>query len=120
MFALLAKLAPVSFRVDPASWAASRRSGRPPAAITCAPLVPIRTMQGGAACHMCGRCSGFRGAVVLAARAPNHEVVHVAGAHPNRWETALILFGLMGVAPGAFHWSASPWFVDLKLRAADG
>ena len=118
VFGLLAKLAPVRFRVDPAAWEASRRRGTPPAAITCAPLVPIRTMQGAAACHMCGRCSGFRGAVALAARSPNHEVVQVAGAQPNPWETALILIGLMGVAPGAFHWSSSPYFVAAKLQAA--
>ena len=36
-------------------------------------------MKGGSACHMCGRCSAFRGAVTLARRSPNHEIVHVAG-----------------------------------------
>jgi hypothetical protein len=36
-------------------------------------------MRGGAECHMCGRCSGFRGAVLLAPRSPCHEIAHVAG-----------------------------------------
>jgi polyferredoxin len=119
VFGLLAKLAPISYRVDQAAWEESRRTHTPPAAITCAPLVPIRTMQGAASCHMCGRCSGFRGAVALDARPPNHEIVQVAGAQPNPWETALILVGLMGVAPGAFHWSSSPWFLAAKLQAAE-
>ena len=46
-------------------------------------------------------------------------MVNVAATRASAWETALILFGLMGVAVGAFHWSASPWFVDAKQAAAD-
>ncbi len=45
--------------------------------------------------------------------------MHVAGARSNPWETTLILVGMMGVAVGAFHWSASPWFVALNQMAAD-
>jgi hypothetical protein len=30
----------------------------------------------------------------------------------------LILFGLLGLALGAFQWSASPWFVDVKEALA--
>jgi polyferredoxin len=118
VFALFAKLAPVHFRVDTAAWETSRQAPRPPA-VNCAPLVPIRTMQGASTCHMCGRCSSYRGAIALAPRSPQHEVVNVAGTRANGWETALILFGLMGVAVGAFHWSASPWFVDAKQATAD-
>lgn len=115
VFALLAKLAPVHFRVDGAAWQATPPRGR----INCAPLVPVRTMRGGAACHMCGRCSGFRDAVALAARSPDHEIVEVAGDTPNRWETALILFGMMGVAAGAFRWASSDWFVAAKQFLAE-
>src|SRR6185369_7625101 len=53
------------------------------------------------------------------ARAPNQEIVNVAGAKPDKWETALILFGLMGIAIGAFHWSSSPWFIFVKQRIAE-
>jgi hypothetical protein len=67
---------------------------------------------------MCGRCSGFRGAIRLARRSPNHEIVHVAGQTAKPWETVLIVFGLMGLAIGAFQWSTSPWFVYAKLWAA--
>jgi polyferredoxin len=120
VFALLAKLAPLSFRVDPAAWAAAPRSGQPgKAAFNCAPLVPVRTMHGGASCHMCGRCSGFRGAVTLALRSPNHEIVHVARDEATGWESALIVFGLIGLGMGAFHWTASPWFIALKQGLAE-
>ncbi len=118
VFGLLAKLAPLHFRVDNEAW---DRAPKPSSAarLNCAPLVPIRTMRGGADCHMCGRCSGFRGAVTLARRAPGHEIVHVAGSEPRPWETLLITFGLMGLATGAFHWASSPWFVAAKQAAAE-
>ncbi|KAA5608124.1 4Fe-4S binding protein [Rhodovastum atsumiense] len=119
VFDLLARLAPVHFRVDPVAWQASQRRREIPPPVNCAPLVPIRTMTSAGGCHMCGRCSGFRDAITLAARSPAHEVVHVAGSRANPWETALILFGLMGVAVGAFHWSSSPWFIAAKQFAAD-
>jgi polyferredoxin len=120
VFGLLAKLAPVHFRVDEAAWARSRAAGNTGVhAIDCAPLVAIKTMRGGADCHMCGRCSGFRDAIELVPRAPGHEIVHVAGRTPSPAETLLVTFGLMGLAAGAFHWSASPWFVDLKQAIAE-
>jgi len=117
VFAVLSKLSPISYQVDAAAWEASRARPRP-APVNCAPLVPIRTMQGAAGCHMCGRCSSYRDAIQLAPRTPGHEIVNVAGTRGNPWETALILFGLMGVAVGAFHWSASPWFGALNEMAA--
>lgn len=88
------------------------------ALVNCAPLVPLRTMRGANLCHMCGRCSGFRGAITLAVRSPNHEIVEVAGETPAPWETLLIVFGLIGAAAGACHWASSPWFVSLKQTVA--
>lgn len=117
VFAVLAKLAPVSFQVDGAAWGASAKPARADG-FNCAPLVPVKTMRGAGACHMCGRCSGYRGAVRLARRSPNHEIVHVAGAEPAPDQTVLILFGMMGLAVGAFQWSSSPWFVDGKQALA--
>lgn len=120
VFALLAKLAPVHFRVDHEQWNTYRKNQDAPlAAFNCAPLVPVRTMQGGAQCHMCGRCSGFRGAISLAPRPFAEEVITADPEKIDIFETLLILFGLMGVAIGAFHWSASPWFVSLKQLLAD-
>jgi polyferredoxin len=118
VFAVLAKLAPLHFRVDPAAWRLSQLAGIKPGPVNCAPLVPLKTMRGSAACHMCGRCSGFRGAIRLARRSPNDEIVHVAGEVAKPWETVLIVFGLMGLSAGAFQWSASPWLVAAKLWTA--
>ncbi len=119
VFGLLAKLAPVHFGVDEQAWALSRRSHNAGVRmVNCAPLVAIKTMRGASECHMCGRCSGFRGAISLDPRSPNHEIVHVAGLAPKPWESALIIFGLMGIAAGAFHWSVSPWFITLKQAIA--
>jgi polyferredoxin len=119
VFGLLAKLAPLHFAVETEAWRASQRMPKQRlAAINCAPLVPIRTMRGASLCHMCGRCDGFRGAVSLAPRSPNREIIDVAGATANPWETALIIFGMIGAAMGAFHWSISSAFVAVKQHIA--
>lgn len=118
VFALLAKLAPIHFRVDREAWRASEKPDPMAARVNCAPLVPIKTMQGAGQCHMCGKCSGFRGSVELSARSPNREIVEIAGERTDPWETALILFGLMGIAVGAFHWVSSPWFIVAKQALA--
>jgi len=113
VFNLLAKLAPVHYKVDEEAW---RHPSRRTQAINCAPLVPLRHMKGAAECHMCGRCSDYRGAIRLSPRSPEQEIVHVAQG--DGWQTALIVVGLMGFAVGAFLWSASPWFVTIKQAAA--
>lgn len=113
VFNLLAKLAPWHYKVDEDAW---RNPVRRTASINCAPLVPLRHMKGAGDCHMCGRCSDYRGAIHLTPRSPEAEVVHVATG--DGWQTALIVFGLMGLAVGAFLWSASPWFVTIKQAAA--
>ena len=120
VFGLLSKLAPVHFAVDHDAWRAwPHRRGTRVAAMNCAPLVPIRTMQGNSLCHMCGRCSGFRDAVTLSRRSPNFEIVHVAGNDPKPVETILIVFGLIGLAFGAFHWSSSALYVEVKQFLAE-
>jgi polyferredoxin len=120
VFGLLSKLAPLRYRVDRGAWTDWRRApGEPAPTLNCAPLVPIRTMQGASACHMCGRCSGFKDAIALELRSPSHEIVEVAGAEARPWETALIAFGLMGLAAGAFQWTSSPFYVDAKQALAE-
>ncbi|MDB5560202.1 MAG: hypothetical protein JWQ36_3136 [Enterovirga sp.] len=119
VFAVLAKMAPVAFQVDGAAWRRSPHPRAGQALVNCSPLVPLKTMRSASPCHMCGRCDGFRGSIRLGLRAPNHEIVHVAGDTPNPWETVLILFGMMGVALGAFHWTTSPCFIDAKQGLAE-
>ncbi len=119
VFALLAKLSPLHFRVDRAAWSGWKRGSAPLPHVNCAPLVPIRTMRGASDCHMCGRCAGFKEAVTLAARSPSHEVVEVAGDEPKPWESVLIVFGMMGIAAGAFQWTSSPIYVAVKQAVAE-
>lgn len=116
VFALLSKLSPFHYRVDQEAW---RASPKPTEGINCAPMAPIRTMLGASDCHMCGRCSGFRGAVTLSLRAPGSEIVHVAGRKPRPWETRLIIFGLLGLVTGAFHWANSDLFMKAKQVSAE-
>jgi polyferredoxin len=117
VFAVLARLSPLHFRVDPNAWSAS--AGRVRAhPVNCAPMVRIRRMTGPSECHMCARCSGLHGAVALAARPPGHEVARLDPADARAWDAALIVFGMIGLAIGAFEWSATPWFVDLRTALA--
>ncbi|EJL88894.1 hypothetical protein PMI16_02038 [Herbaspirillum sp. CF444] len=115
VFGLLAKLAPFHYKVNEDAWRASYDThGKKTIAINCAPLVPLRNMKGAADCHMCGRCSGHRDAIALTWRAPTVEIVKVGRKNNNLWESTLVLYGLFGIAIGAFHWSASPWFIEAK------
>lgn len=115
VFGLVSKIAPLHFSVDPEAW---RRSDVGPA-VNCAPLVPIKTMQGGSACHMCGRCSGHRGAIKLAWRKPAVDIVYGSGRIATRWETILIVPVLLGVVPAALHWSASGVFQSIRQWLAE-
>jgi polyferredoxin len=117
VFAILARMSPLHFRVDSSAWSAS--AGRVRAhPVNCAPMVRIRRMTGPSECHMCARCSGLHGAVALATRAPGHEVSRIDPADARAWDAALIVFGMIGLAIGAFEWSATPWFVDLRTALA--
>ena len=121
VFSLLARLAPFHYKVDEEAWRRSYRQGEHGhrvIPINCAPLVPLRNMKGASACHMCGRCSGHRDAISLSWRSPSHEVVTLGREAARGWDTALILYGLLGIAIGAFHWTVSPWFVALKQSIA--
>jgi hypothetical protein len=113
VFALLARLAPFHFRVDRAAW--NSQFGRT-AAVDCAPLLPVSHLDSMAQCHACGRCAGHRDAVALEARAPNSEILAARTSHTA--EAILLIFGMLGVAIGAFQWTVNPWFVRIKQAAA--
>ncbi|MBI5786778.1 MAG: 4Fe-4S binding protein [Rhodocyclales bacterium] len=114
VFALLARLAPVHFKVDREAWNAHPQRTH---AVDCAPLLNVKKLGGMAQCHACGRCSGHRDAVELAARAPGAEIL--TGEPPRTYEALLLMFGMLGVAIGAFQWTVSPWFVQMKQAAAE-
>lgn len=120
VFALLAKVAPVHFRVDRAAWESAPPGARTSRrhAVDCAPIIDVRRMQGASECHMCGRCAGERNAVDLAPRSVNVEILTLPDARVSRWEVATLVLGVLGIAMGAFQWSASPWFVAAKQGTA--
>lgn len=116
VFGLLAKIAPFHFHVDEQAWKSyPARSPR----VDCAPLVNMRHMKSASQCHACGRCSGHRNAIALAARSPNREILAAQTRDVSTAEALLLIFGLLGIAIGAFQWTVSPWFVALKTGAAD-
>ena len=115
VFALLARLAPIHFRTDADAW---RRAPRHTQAVNCAPLVDVRHLSSMSACHACGRCSGHRDAVQLEARSPNQEVQSLKASQASRWEVMVLVYGVLGIAVGAFQWSGSPWFVTVKQAVA--
>ncbi|MEB0121554.1 4Fe-4S binding protein [Pseudomonas sp. CCI1.2] len=116
VFALLARLAPVHFRVDEQRWVDNTAPRLAPP--NCAPLLDIRRMKGASDCHACGRCSGQRGAVQLIVRSSNQEILQATALTVSRWDSRLLLFGVIGLAMGAFQWTVSPWFVALKQHLA--
>ncbi len=112
VFGTVSKIAPLHFRVEPDAW-----KSFPPAdvaGVNCAPLIPIKTMQGSSSCHMCGRCSGHRGAIRLAWRKPAADIVYGSGRMATRWDTTLIVPVLLGLVPAALHWTASGTFQIIR------
>lgn len=115
VFAVLAKIAPLHYKVDRAAW---DRSDAPLSTLNCAPLVDVRRMTSASECHACGRCAGQRDAVSLRVRSPFAEVLNLDA--PARTPEALtLLFGILGVATAAFQWTLSPWLLRGKLAAAE-
>ncbi len=116
VFALLAKIAPLHFRVDAAKWQAYQ--GRP-FRVECAPLVDIRRMKGASDCHACGRCSGYRDAVELAMRAPDSEILANDERQQGIAQLVTLIFGILGVDTVALIWQGSRWFAWFMTTLAD-
>ena len=116
VFGLLAKIAPLHFRVNEAVW--KQHQQRAPA-VNCAPLIDIRHMKSASACHACGRCSGEHGAVALGLRSPAREILGSSRREVRTEEAVTLLFGVIGIATAAFLWSSSSRFVQLKTALAD-
>ena len=115
VFAVLAKIAPMHYKVDRAAWDRYEGEFEP---VNCAPLVDVRRMTSASECHSCGRCAGQRDAVALSWRSPFAEVLDFN--NPARTPDVLTLvYGVLGVATAAFQWTVSPWLLQIKLAAAE-
>lgn len=112
VFNLLSRLSPIAFKSNTQKW--SDYHGGHLVNPHCPPMINIRQLHGVSACHMCGRCAGFRDAVSLQPRSVNEEIIVYGNEKTNVWQTYLLLFGMIGVAIGAFTWTVSPWFVQFK------
>ena len=116
VFGLLARLAPLHYRTDAEAW---KRYDGVRERVDCAPLLDLRHLDAAAQCHACGRCSGHRGAIALRWRRPGSELLApVVPDAPTSAAAKLLLFGVLGVALGAFQWSASPLYIAARQRAA--
>lgn len=116
VFNLLSRLSPISFKTDATAW--RQYDGVLPPAPQCPPMISIRQLNGVSACHMCGRCAAYRDAVALEPRSCNEEILKYGARKNNVWEMRLLLYGMIGVAIGAFTWTVNPWFVQFKLTLA--
>lgn len=115
VFAVLAKIAPLHYKVDRATWDKHEGDFEP---VNCAPLLDVRRMTSASECHACGRCAGQRDAVTFSARSPFAEVLNLDA--PARTPDALtLLYGVLGVATAAFQWTLSPWLLQAKIQAAE-
>lgn len=115
VFAVLAKIAPLHYKVDRAAWDRYEGEVQP---VNCAPLVDIRRMTSAGECHSCGRCAGQRDAIALSWRSPFSEVLDFN--NPAKTPDVLTLvYGVLGVATAAFQWTVSPWFLHMKLTIAE-
>lgn len=116
VFGLLAKIAPLHYRVDELLWKQGRQRGH---AVNCAPLIDIAHMKSASACHACGRCSGQNGAVALSLRSPAREILETPPKKVRTEEAMTLIFGVLGIATAAFSWSSSTRLQQLKTWLAD-
>jgi hypothetical protein len=59
----------------------------------------------------------LRGAIALEARSPSVEIATLQSSSARGWDAALIVFGMIGLAIGAFEWSALRAFGELRAHA---
>jgi polyferredoxin len=108
IFSLLARCAVLHFKVDRVKWDAAPRPA--PSGVDCPPLLDVRRLKSNEKCNMCGRCSGHRQAVALSWRLPGEEIASLEPDEVRGWETAGILFVLIGLLYGVAHWPGSFWY----------
>lgn len=112
VFNLLARLAPISYKVDYDKW--QNYNGEIPTNPHCAPMLRLSNLNGGASCHMCGRCTNFKNSIALQPRSVNEEIVKYGAFQTTNWDRYLLLFCMIALAIGAFTWTKNPYFISYK------
>ena len=101
MFSLLARCAIFHFKVDRQAWDSAPKPL--PRSIDCPPLLDVSRLRSNEKCSMCGRCSGHRNAVKLAARWPGSEVANMAQDEIRLSDAFAVCFVLIGLCYGAIY-----------------
>jgi len=109
---LLARLAPWRYQPMPISWNANQLQQIN--AVRCPTLLPLTKMTGAANCLMCGKCGVAKNDIQLTWRSPNEEIVVHGDKKNSFFDSLLIIFGLCGIALGAFQWPNSFWFAHFR------
>lgn len=117
VFNLLSRLAPISYKVDYNKW--DNYDGELPQNPHCAPMVKLSKLNGGADCHMCGRCNNFKNSISLQTRSMNEEIVKYGAFQTTIWDRYLLLFGMIALAIGAFTWTKNPYFITYKQNIVE-
>ncbi|PWC40366.1 4Fe-4S binding protein [Azospirillum sp. TSO22-1] len=107
LFSILARASALHFRVDRTAWDAAARPVPKP--VDCPLLLDVRRLTSNEKCNMCGRCSGHRNAVALAARPLGAEIATLEEEEARGWEALGIAFVLVGLTWAGIHWRGSPW-----------
>lgn len=95
LFSLLARCSALHFKVDRARWDTAPKPVPKP--VDCPLLLDVRRLVSNEKCNMCGRCSGHRDAVDLAARPPGAEIATLGMAEARGWEAIGICVVLIGL-----------------------
>jgi hypothetical protein len=111
VFSLLSRCALLHFSVDRSAWDRAPRASKllAPQPVDCPLLLDVRRLKSNEKCNMCGRCSGHRGAVALALRAPGSEIAALQADELRASDAATISFVLIGLGLAAPHWRDWPW-----------
>lgn len=81
----------------------------------CPTFIGLAGKSTGRHCIECFRCANHSSpsALALTFRKPGAEIENISKSDPSVYEVAF-LFGATGLALGAFHWQASPFFIVFR------
>ncbi len=81
----------------------------------CPTFIGLAGKATGRHCIECFRCANYSspGALALTFRRPGAEIENISRCSPSVYEV-FFLFGATGLALGAFHWQANPFYIAFK------